>query len=323
MKKLLLRYIIKIYSLDGVNEMKRKISLNQIKIIIIVCINLTSFLLYNNYFIIKTYAENQIASEITENNSLSENSSKVKQDKSENIKNYFSYEGDPLADDISLLSQYLYEQSIGEMPKGADGRKVAYLTFDDGPSETITSKILDILKEENIKATFFVIGKSVEESEKNQQIVKRMAREGHSIGNHTYSHNYTYLYPNNSVNVYNFINDLEKTNSILKGVLGDEFSTRVIRCPGGHMSWKNMRYLDKVLKSNEYYQVDWNSLSKDAEGKKKNADELLDNVIKTIGDKEKAIILMHDTYSKEETVKALPMVIKYLKDRGYEFRIIR
>ncbi len=209
------------------------------------------------------------------------------------------------------------------MPKGADGRKVAYLTFDDGPSETITSKILDILKEENIKATFFVIGKSVEESEKNQQMVKRMAREGHSIGNHTYSHNYAYLYPNNSVNVYNFINDLEKTNFILKGVLGDEFSTRVIRCPGGHMSWKNMMYLDKVLKSNEYYQVDWNSLSKDAEGKKKNADELLDNVIKTIGDKEKAIILMHDTYSKEETVKALPMVIKYLKDRGYEFRIIR
>ena len=128
---------------------------------------------------------------------------------------------------------------------------------------------------------------------------------------------------NSSVNVYNFISDIEKTNSILKGVLGDKFSTRVIRCPGGHMSWKNMKCLDKVLKSNQYYQVDWNSLSKDAEGKKKNADELLDNVIKTLGDKEKAIILMHDTYSKEETVKALPMVIKYLKDNGYEFRTIR
>lgn len=297
--------------------MKRKISLNQIKIIIIVCINLMSFVLYDNYFIIKAYAENETTTGMTENNS------KVKQDKSKNIKNYFSYEGDPFADDISLLSQYLYEQSIGEMPKGADGRKVAYLTFDDGPSEIITSRILDILKEENVKATFFVIGKSVEESEKNQQIVKRMAREGHSIGNHTYSHNYAYLYPNSSVNVYNFINDLEKTNSVLKGVLGDEFSTRVIRCPGGHMSWKNMKYLDKVLNNNEYYQVDWNSLSKDAEGKKKNANELLDNVIKTLGDKEKAIILMHDTYNKEETVKALPMVIKYLKDKGYEFRIIR
>lgn len=297
--------------------MKRKINLNHIRIIIVVCINLMSLFVYNNYFIIKAYAERETATETTENNS------KVQPNKSENVKNYFSYEGDPFADDISLLSQYLYEQSIGEMPKGADGRKVAYLTFDDGPSEKITSRILDILKEENIKATFFVIGKSVDESEKNQQIVKRMAREGHSIGNHTYSHNYSYLYPNRSVNVHNFVNDLEKTNSVLKGVLGDEFSTRVIRCPGGHMSWKNMKYLDKVLKSNEYYQVDWNSLSKDAEGEKKNADELLDNVIKTLGDKEKAVILMHDTYSKEETVKALPMVIKYLKDRGYEFRIIR
>ena len=126
---------------------------------------------------------------------MTENNSKVQPNKPENVKNYFSYEGDPFADDISLLSQYLYEQSIGEMPKGADGRKVAYLTFDDGPSEKITSRILDILKEENIKATFFVIGKSVDESEKNQQIVTRMAQEGHSIGNHTYSHNYSYLYP--------------------------------------------------------------------------------------------------------------------------------
>ena len=297
--------------------MKRKINLNHIRIIIIVCINLMSLFIYNNYCIIKAYAERETATEMTENNS------KVQPNKPENVKNYFSYEGDPFADDISLLSQYLYEQSIGEMPKGADGRKVAYLTFDDGPSEKITSRILDILKEENIKATFFVIGKSVDESEKNQQIVKRMAQEGHSIGNHTYSHNYSYLYPNRSVNVHNFVNDLEKTNSVLKGVLGDEFSTRVIRCPGGHMSWKNMKYLDKVLKSNEYYQVDWNSLSKDAEGEKKNADELLDNVIKTLGDKEKAVILMHDTYSKEETVKALPMVIRYLKEKGYEFRIIR
>lgn len=297
--------------------MKRKINLNHIRIIIIVCINLMSLFIYNNYCIIKAYAERETATEMTENNS------KVQPNKPENVKNYFSYEGDPFADDISLLSQYLYEQSIGEMPKGADGRKVAYLTFDDGPSEKITSRILDILKEENIKATFFVIGKSVDESEKNQQIVKRMAQEGHSIGNHTYSHNYSYLYPNRSVNVHNFVNDLEKTNSVLKGVLGDEFSTRVIRCPGGHMSWKNMKYLDKVLKSNEYYQVDWNSLSKDAEGEKKNADELLDNVIKTLGDKEKAVILMHDTYNKEETVKALPMVIRYLKEKGYEFRIIR
>lgn len=230
---------------------------------------------------------------------------------------------DSHADDVAFLEKYLYQQQMGLMPDGADGKKVVYLTFDDGPSETVTPKILDILKTENVKATFFVLGNSIDSSEESKNILKREVSEGHSIGNHTYSHNYDYLYPNSSVNVYNFISDIEKTNSILKGVLGDKFSTRVIRCPGGHMSWKNMKCLDKVLKSNQYYQVDWNSLSKDAEGKKKNADELLDNVIKTLGDKEKAIILMHDTYSKEETVKALPMVIKYLEDNGYEFRTIR
>ena len=303
--------------------MKRKISLNQMKITIIICINLISFLCYNNYFIIKVYAGNEVTTEMTENNSLSENNSKVKQDKSENIKNYFSYEGDPFADDISLLSQYLYEQSIGEMPKGADGRKVAYLTFDDGPSETITCRILDILKEENIKATFFVIGRSVEGSEKNQQIIKRMAREGHSIGNHTYSHNYSYLYPNRIINVENFMDDIEKANKSIKAVLGEDFVVRAIRFPGGYMSWKDKDGINDILKEKGYYHIDWNSLSKDAEGGYKSSEQLLEEVKSSVSGREKAVILMHDNYGKEETAKALPEIIDYLKEQGYEFRTIK
>lgn len=293
------------------------------KITIIICINLISFLCYNNYFIIKVYAGNEVTTEMTENNSLSENNSKVKQDKSENIKNYFSYEGDPFADDISLLSQYLYEQSIGEMPKGADGRKVAYLTFDDGPSEIITCRILDILKEENIKATFFVIGRSVEGSEKNQQIIKRMAREGHSIGNHTYSHNYSYLYPNRIINVENFMDDIEKANKSIKAVLGEDFVVRAIRFPGGYMSWKDKDGINDILKEKGYYHIDWNSLSKDAEGGYKSSEQLLEEVKSSVSGREKAVILMHDNYGKEETAKALPEIIDYLKEQGYEFRTIK
>jgi len=282
----------------------KKLSIKLKKIIIIIgiiFINLYVHIFYNNYFLNEVFAEN----------------------KSEDVSAYLSYKDDPSADDIALLSQYLYEQSLGVMPKGANGKKVAYLTFDDGPSETVTSLILDILKRENVRATFFILGKSIEKSDENKKIIKRMALEGHSIGNHTYSHDYNYLYPNKTVNVDNFMLEIEKTNSILREILGNNFSTRVIRCPGGHMSWGNMKYLDDILKSSNYYQVDWNTLSKDAEGKHKDADELLKEVIRTLGNKEKAVILMHDTYGKEETAKVLPVVIKYLRDQGYEFKTIK
>nr|WP_244310763.1 polysaccharide deacetylase family protein [Paenibacillus ottowii] len=81
----------------------------------------------------------------------------------------------------------------GQRPEGINGKKVVYLSFDDGPSITVTPKILDILKEENVKATFFLVGKAVEENEVTKKITKRLIREGHAIGNHTYSHDYGYF----------------------------------------------------------------------------------------------------------------------------------
>lgn len=127
------------------------------------------------------------------------------------------------------------------MPEGADGKKVVYLTFDDGPSETVTPFVLDALKAENVHATFFVVGKNVDESETNKNLLKRELAEGNEIGNHTYSHNYNYLYPKNIINVNNIMEDIEKTNQSLKNVLGQDFSTRAIRFPGGHMTWAKKR----------------------------------------------------------------------------------
>ena len=128
---------------------------------------------------------------------------------------------DSHADDVAFLEKYLYQQQMGLMPDGADGKKVVYLTFDDGPSETVTPKILDILKTENVKATFFVLGNSIDSSEESKNILKREVSEGHSIGNHTYSHNYSYLYPNRIINVENFMDDIEKANKSIKAVLGE------------------------------------------------------------------------------------------------------
>lgn len=236
---------------------------------------------------------------------------------------YLSLKEDSVADDISFVEKYLAQQEQGKTPDGVDGKKVVYLTFDDGPSEKVTPAILDILKEKNVKATFFVIGHAFDKSDTLKVVLKREAKEGHAIGNHTYSHDYKYLFPNNTVNVDNFMSDIEKTNKALKEVLGDDFSTRGIRVPGGHMSWKGMKSLDDTLASKDYHWVDWNSLSKDAEGKNKNADELTQQVISTVNGREKAIILMHDTSDKEKTVEALPQIIKYLTEQGYEFRTMK
>lgn len=239
--------------------------------------------------------------------------------KSSNENNHY----DSYADDVAFLEKYLKQQQLGQMPDDADGKKIVYLTFDDGPSETVTPKILDILKEEEIKATFFVLGSSVDSSKSSKMILKREFLEGHAIGNHTYSHDYDYLYPNRGVNTENFMNDIEKTNESLKSVLGEDFSTRVIRFPGGYMSWADPNGIDDVLKQYGYYHVDWNSLSKDSEGGYKSAEQLIEEVKVSVSGREKAVILMHDNYGKEETAKALPQIIDYLKQEGYEFRTMK
>ena len=245
------------------------------------------------------------------------NSDGVNESPAENISK------DPHADDVAFLEKYLHQQQMGLMPDGADGKKVVYLTFDDGPSETVTPKILDILKKENVKATFFVLGNSIDSSEESKNILKTEVYEGHSIGNHTYSHNYSYLYPNRVINVENFMSDIEKANKSIKAVLGEEFVVRAIRFPGGYMSWPDEDGINDILKEKGYYHIDWNSLSKDADGGYKSSEELLEEVKSSVYGREKAVILMHDNYGKEETAKALPEIIAYLKEQGYEFRTIK
>ena len=229
----------------------------------------------------------------------------------------------PYSETPKFIEHYLNQQARGEMPDGADGQKVVYLTFDDGPSETVTPQILDILEKEDVHATFFVLGKYVDSSEEGKELIKRMISDGDAIGIHTYSHDYNYLYPNRTVNIDNFMSDVDKTRTALKNVLGDDFETQAIRYPGGHMSWKNTEPLDKIFEERGYSYIDWNALSKDAEGPKKNAEQLTQEAIKSAGTKEKVVLLMHDTYGKEETAKSLPGIIQYFKNQGYQFKVIK
>ena len=242
---------------------------------------------------------------------------------------YLSFEEDPNADDAAMVAENTKGLLNGtkHYPVRTDGKKVVYLTFDDGPSTTNTPGILEILDKYNVKATFFTLGKSIEGNEESKNILKETARRGHAIANHTYSHDYSYLYPNRTMNVDNIVSDIEKSNSVLKEVLGDNFSTRVIRFPGGYWSWEGRTAMKEAMEQNGYYNVDWNALNKDAEGKPKNADELLQSTKETVEalgpEADSVVLLMHDTYGKEETVKALPQIIEYLQEKEFEFRTIK
>ncbi len=208
-----------------------------------------------------------------------------------------------------------------------DGKKIAFLTFDDGPSTTVTPKILDVLKNHDVKATFCLVGQNVESNDRTKKLVNVIFKEGHAIGNHTYSHNMKNLYPGNKLNVDYYMEEVDKTNTAIKNIVGQDFNTRMLRMPGGYMSRKhyndpNLDAFNAKLKERNIYSIDWNAYDFDSEGSRKNADQLLEHVKKSVGTKEKVVILMHDTYGKEETAKALPQIIEYLKNQGYEFKTI-
>lgn len=250
---------------------------------------------------------------ITENNKVVENT-----EKKESI--YLDLKNDKNADDASNVIPSIMYPGV---PFEFSGQKIAYLTFDDGPSEHVTGKILDVLKKNDAKATFFTVGKVIESNPKGSELIKRMAKEGHAIANHGYSHDYNILYPNGKVNVDDFMKDFNKNNEILKKILGDDFKTRVIRMPGGHASWGGTDVLDKRLSEEGIYQTDWNALNGDAEGKTRSSQELLDKLKQSMGDKRSLIILMHDTDAKETTVEYLQSAIDYLKSQGFIFKTLK
>lgn len=263
-----------------------------------------------------------------ENKEVTDNSEEVESNIVDNT-NYLELKDDINADDAVMVAENTKGLLNGtkQYPVRTDGKKVVYLTFDDGPSTTNTPEILNVLDRYNVKATFFTLGKSIEANEEAKNILKDTAKRGHAIANHSYSHDYSYLYPNRTMNVDNIVSDIEKSNSIMREVLGESFSTRVIRFPGGYWSWEGRTAMKEAMDQNGYYNVDWNALNKDAEGKQKNADELLQSTKETVEalgpDADSVVLLMHDTYGKEETVKALPQIIEYLQEKGFEFRTIK
>ena len=298
--------------------------------ITILFIAVALFVIVGSVLMAQKFSTNKQAVQAADNNSAQSQDKDSTQNSNDNqeIDSSVDKESNTNVENVAYLEKYIEQQIKGQMPDGADGKKVAYLTFDDGPSETVTPQILDILKSENVHASFFLIGKYVDKDDASKNLVKREIAEGNSIGIHSYSHDYNYLFPNGKINLKNCMSDFDKTDKALKNVLGQDFSTRAIRFPGGQMTWskkdpQGAEAVDKALHEKDWHQIDWNALSGDAESGHKDAAELTQEAIRTIGNREKALILMHDTYGKEETAKALPGIIEYLKKQGYEFKIIK
>lgn len=200
-------------------------------------------------------------------------------------------------------------------PYKENGKKIAYLTFDDGPSKNNTPQILSILEKNKINATFFVIGNLAEE---NSNLVKKEYLDGNVIGNHTYSHVYNQIYSSTQ----NFEQEIRKNETVLKSILGDSYKTKLIRFPGGSFGAKLKPFRDVILKDGYHY-VDWNALDGDAEGTNIAPDKLFQRLKETVGNQQHVVILMHDTSAKNTTVQILPQVIKYLSSKGYSFDILQ
>lgn len=195
--------------------------------------------------------------------------------------------------------------------------KTVFLTFDDGPSNN-TEKILDILKEYNVKATFFVCGNV---TEYGKRIYKRIVNEGHVIGNHTYSHNYKRIYFSEE----SFMKDFKKLEKLIYSVTG--IIPEIMRFPGGSNTTIPTKYNDKlfmerittkiILEGYQYF--DWHVSSKDAEKLIQDKDIIIKSVLEKINNRNNAIILFHDSWQKTTTVEALPVIIEELIKKGYKF----
>lgn len=187
--------------------------------------------------------------------------------------------------------------------------KVMYLTFDDGPVAENTERVLDILKEKGIKATFFVVGKNVE---RNPEIAKRIVEEGHTIGIHCYEHEYKEIY----ASVDSYLEDFEKARQVVYEVTGEE--VKLFRFPGGSINSYNKKVYEDIISEmtqQGYVYFDWNASLEDAV-KKPTAEKIIQNAKESTLGRKKVIMLAHDIV--DTTVECLEELLEQFPE--YEMR---
>lgn len=209
----------------------------------------------------------------------------------------------------------LYAKGEDALEAVTELQKTVYLTFDDGPSKN-TGKVLDVLKEYGVKATFFVIGKDL--TEEGIEYMKRAVAEGHDIGMHTYSHNYKKIY----ASVSSFLADYDELRKELEEILG--FAPNIFRFPGGsYCSYcKNIRKeLIEEMTRRGYSYYDWNVSAEDSVGTV-TAYSIRKNIFPRVYEVSSPVILMHDSSINCLTAELLPELIEKLQAEGYTFEVL-
>lgn len=194
------------------------------------------------------------------------------------------------------LLRALYPGAVWRMDPN---ERAVYLTFDDGPIPNITPWVLDLLDTYNIKATFFMVGDNVRKHpEEYQMVVDR----GHRIGNHTFNHIRGFEYLSD-----NYLKNADMANELLQ--------TDIFRPPHGHMRWAQYFTLKKYYKI-----IMWDLVTRDYSNKL-NGRQVLRIVKKYT--RNGSIITFHDSLKSEKNLKyALPRAIEWLKEQGYEFKLL-
>lgn len=207
------------------------------------------------------------------------------------------------------ISQAEHVATPDALQEGEEDVTKVYLTFDDGPS-SYSDEILDILKQYDVKATFFVTGKA---QEVYVPLYKRIVEEGHTLGMHSYSHRYYEIYESQEM----FAADLEKLQEFLYDTTG--VWSRFYRFPGGssnRVSDVPMEELTEYLSQEDIYYLDWNVSCGDATGRRLSPQQIADNVTEHVKKYHTAVVLLHDASDKTTTVEALPLMIEKLQGMG-------
>ncbi len=225
---------------------------------------------------------------------------------------------DSSSNEETVTREVMVMEKKASIPNLPIKKGVIYLTFDDGPSATITPKVLDILKEKEIKATFFVINKS----ESLDYLIKRAYDEGHAIALHSATHNYSKIYQSQEA----YFNDLQTISDKVERITGER--SMIIRFPGGSSNTVSRNYSIGIMSllTNDvlrrgYHYFDWNISSGDAGGSN-TKEQVYYSVTKDLGKNKANIVLMHDFENNYKTLNALSDIIDYGKQNGYTFSAI-
>ena len=213
---------------------------------------------------------------------------------------------------ILIIVTIISYQNFFNIIANASDKKIVYLTFDDGPAGKVTKDILDILKKESVPATFFLIGNQIKGQE---DLIKRIYSEGHALGLHSMSHKKNHLYSSNEA----FLKEMLDAQEVINSIVG--FKPNILRFPFGcnNNSYKLSQSMIDLLHKNNLKIYDWNTDSNDGANPNANPSTFIRN---SKSNKDCVVLLMHCAYMSKNTVKALPDIIKYYKDNGYEFKLI-